>query len=88
MNILDQDVLIVLNLSIDGVFIENTSGDILMCNQAGAEMFGYTIEEITKLNFRDLVPPSESYYLKNRYTEEDLFSREYIDRFICNIYSL
>lgn len=80
MNILDKDVLIALNFSIDGIFIENINGDILMCNQAGAEMFGYTIEEITKLNIRDLVPTSEGYYLKNRYTEKDLFAREYIGR--------
>lgn len=80
MNILDKDVLIALNFSIDGIFIENTGGDILMCNQAGADMFGYTIEEITKLNIRDLVPPTEGYYLKSHYTEEDLFSREYIGR--------
>lgn len=80
MNILDKDVLSALNFSIDGIFIENTGGDILMCNQAGAEMFGYTVEEITKLNIRDLVPPLEGYYLKNQYTEEDLFSGEYIGR--------
>lgn len=80
MNILDEDVLVALNLSIDGIFIENTSGDILMCNQAGAEMFGYTIEEITKLNIRDFVPPDEGYYLKGQYTQEDLFPHEYIGR--------
>lgn len=80
MNILDENILTALNLSIDGIFIENTSGDILMCNKAGAEMFGYTVEEITQLNIRDLVPPSEGYYLKDRYAETDLFSEEYIGR--------
>lgn len=80
MNILDENVLVALNLSIDGIFIENTNGDILMCNQAGAEMFGYTMEEITKLNIRDFVPPMEGYYLKDRYAPEDLFPQEYIGR--------
>lgn len=80
MNIWDEDVLTALDFSIDGIFIENTNGDILMCNQAGAEMFGYTIEEITKLNIRDFVPPSDGYYLKDRYTKADLFPQEYIGR--------
>lgn len=80
MNIMDEDVLIALNFSIDGIFVENTNGDILMCNQAGADMFGYTIEEITKLNIRDLVPSTEGYYLREQYTSSDLFPDEYIGR--------
>ncbi|WMJ83353.1 PAS domain S-box protein [Oscillospiraceae bacterium LTW-04] len=80
MNILDKDLLVLLNLSLEGIFIENVNGDILMCNQSGAEIFGYTIEEITKLNIRDLIPTSERYYLKEQYTQEDLFPHEYIDR--------
>lgn len=80
MDIFNNNVLIALNLSLDGVFIENLNGDILMCNQAGADMFGYTIEEITQLNIKDFVPPEESYYLKERYTDTDLFPTEYISR--------
>lgn len=80
MNILDENVFSALNLSIDGIFIENTNGDILMCNRAGAQMFGYTIEEIIRLNIRDLVPPNAGYYLKERYEKADLFPQEYIGR--------
>lgn len=80
MNIFDDDVLNVLNLCIDGVFIENLNGDILMCNPTGAEMFGYTVEEITQLNIRDFVPPEESYYLKDEYAPSDLYPNEYIRR--------
>jgi len=80
MNIFDDDVLNTLNLCIDGVFIENLNGDILMCNATGAEMFGYTVEEITQLNIRDFVPPEETYYLKDEYAASDLYPTEYIRR--------
>lgn len=80
MDIMNKDMLAALEFSIDGIFIENTTGDILMCNKAGAAMFGYTIEEITKLNIRDLVPSTEGYYLKEEYTERDLFPHQYIER--------
>ncbi len=54
-HIIDKNVLSILDLSLDGIFIENLKGDILMCNQSGADMFGYTIEEMITLNIRDLV---------------------------------
>ena len=76
----DDELLIFLNLSLDGIFIENVNGDILICNQAGADMFGYTIEEITQLNIQDLVPASECFYIKEKYTKQDLFPQEYIGR--------
>ncbi len=79
-HIIDKNVLSILDLSLDGIFIENLKGDILMCNQSGADMFGYTIEEMTTLNIRDLVPDSNNYYLKEIYSKEDLFPQEYIDR--------
>ena len=82
MDVFDSAVLDVLNLSIDGVFIENLKGDILMANHAGAYMLGYTIEEITKLNISDFVPDEEKYYLQEEYKEDDLFSNEYIVRMI------
>jgi len=75
-----KEMLKVLNFSIDGIFIEDTCGNILLCNQAGAEMFGYTIEEMQRLNISNLVPPQEGYYLKDEYKEEDLFPNEYIKR--------
>lgn len=45
-----------LNLSLDGIYIENECGEILECNQSGHEMFGYTKEEMLSLSIRDLVP--------------------------------
>lgn len=80
MDILNNDVMTILDLSLDGVFIENTHGDILQCNQAGADMFGYTKREISELNIRDLVPHKAGYYLKEKYTPDDLFPEDYIDR--------
>ena len=80
MNIVDNELLSMINLSIDGVFVENLEGDILMANQAGALLFGYSIDEVTKLNIRDFVPNEEKYYLKEVYKESDLFPDEYITR--------
>ncbi len=79
-HVIDENVLSILDLSLDGIFIENLRGDILKCNQSGADMFGYTMEEMTTLNIRDLVPDSNNYYLKEIYRKEDLFPQEYIDR--------
>jgi len=44
-----------LNLSLDGIYIENEQGEILNCNQSGHEIFGYTKDEMLKLSIRDLV---------------------------------
>ncbi|WP_084140764.1 sensor domain-containing diguanylate cyclase [Psychrilyobacter atlanticus] len=45
-----------LNLSLDGIYIENERGEILECNQSGHEIFGYTKKEMLNLTIRDLVP--------------------------------
>ncbi|GLI54628.1 hypothetical protein PM10SUCC1_01430 [Propionigenium maris DSM 9537] len=45
-----------LDLSLDGIYIENNRGEILECNPSGHEMFGYTKEEMLNLTIRDLVP--------------------------------
>ena len=44
-----------LDLSLDGIHIENERGEILECNQSGHEIFGYTKKEMLKLSIRDLV---------------------------------
>ena len=53
---LDQAIISVMELSTEGIFIEDTEGNILLCNQAGAAMFGYTPEEMQALHIRDLRP--------------------------------
>ena len=80
MDIFDIDVLNALNFSLEGIFIENTRGDILWTNSAGAEMFGYTIEEIITMNIKNFVPSDEKYYLQKNYEQNDLFPNEYIVR--------
>jgi len=39
----------------DGVFILSLSGDHQYVNQHAAEMFGYSVEELRRLSFRDIV---------------------------------
>ena len=57
---LDQAVISVMELSTEGIFIEDTEGNILLCNQAGAEMFGYSQEELQALHVSALRPASDA----------------------------
>ena len=77
-----DNILYAMDYSLEGIFIENLKGDILKCNRAGANMFGYTIEEITKLNITNFVPEDEKYYLNDEYSDRDLFPNQYIRRAI------
>lgn len=45
-----------IDLSLDGIYIENERGEILDCNTRGHEMFGYSKEEMLQLSIHDLVP--------------------------------
>ena len=47
---------ILVELSSDGIFLEDQYGNILDCNEAGARIYGYKKEEIIGKNIRDLVP--------------------------------
>jgi PAS domain S-box-containing protein len=44
--------------SSDAIFVETLDGDVLDCNAAACEMFGYTKEEMFGLNVVDLIPPA------------------------------
>lgn len=47
---------ILVELSADGIFLEDERGNILDCNESGARIYGYAKEEIIGKNIRDLVP--------------------------------
>ncbi|MCR4428194.1 MAG: PAS domain S-box protein [Caldiserica bacterium] len=47
---------ILVELSADGIFLEDERANILDCNEAGARIYGYKKEEIIGKNVRDLVP--------------------------------
>ena len=76
----DELIMKIMELSIDAIFIEDTAGDILMCNKAATEMFGYTKEELIGLNIKELFPDSQAKYLKEVYTKDDLCENEYVER--------
>ncbi len=41
----------------DGIFIEDLTGQIIEVNPKACEMLGYTSDELTNLNVKDIVPP-------------------------------
>ncbi|MDI6868016.1 MAG: PAS domain S-box protein [Coprothermobacterota bacterium] len=47
---------ILVELSSDGIFLQDQYGNILDCDEAGARIYGYKKEEIIGKNIRDLVP--------------------------------
>ncbi|MGQ8335616.1 PAS domain-containing sensor histidine kinase [Sunxiuqinia sp. A32] len=69
-----------INLSLDGIFLENDRGDILDCNTMGHKMFGYTKEEMLNLNLRDLVPNEFASLLPDIITEEMATGDVYLER--------
>lgn len=79
----EEELLCILNNFNEGIFIGAANGDILWCNNTGAKMFGYTLEEITSCNIRDLVPATESYNLKDQFTQNGQFPNNY--RFHLNM---
>ena len=68
----------IMDLSIDAIFIDAISGNILMCNYAAEKMFGYNEGEMIGLNISDLIPKEDCDYLQPKYKKEDLLEEIYI----------
>ena len=73
-------ILKIMELSIDAIFIDDTSGNVIQCNNAAEKMFGYNKGEMIGLNISDLIPKDDYAYLKPIYKKEDLLENEYIPR--------
>ncbi len=66
-----------LNLSMEGIYLENDRGEILDCNESIHRMLGYTKKEFLSLSLADLMPedqrksfsPEKSIDLKNSHKE-------------------
>ncbi|MFW5799751.1 MAG: PAS domain S-box protein, partial [Spirochaetota bacterium] len=56
--------------STDAIFIENIDGEILDCNYSACSLYGYTKEEMVKLNAYDLTPKRFHERLRNVVTKE------------------
>lgn len=69
-----------IDLSLDGIYIENERGEILDCNVRGHEMFGYTKEEMLQLSIKDLVPPESKQQIPEFITEEMATGDVYVER--------
>ena len=70
---LDQAIISVMELSTEGIFIEDTEGNILLCNEAGAAMFGYTPEELQQ-KVEELRTQLEEFY--NTWVDPDMDGRK------------
>lgn len=75
-----QGMMQIMDYCIDGIFIEDTKGNILTCNKAGARMFGYTKEELEGMNIIELIYEEDAAYTQAEYTSLDVFADEYIER--------
>lgn len=69
-----------INLSLDGIFIENERGEILDCNKSGHEMFGYTKEEMLTKSIRDLVPEEFANELPDIISDDMATGDIYVER--------
>jgi PAS domain-containing protein len=67
----EEQFRILVEMSIDAIFLETTEGRILECNAAGAKMFGYTKEEMIGLTISDLVPEEFAKKLPRVITEKE-----------------
>jgi PAS domain S-box-containing protein len=50
----------------DGIFQITADGDIVAINPSFAQMHGYTVDELMKMNLKDLDTPETSYYAPER----------------------
>jgi len=69
-----------INLSLDGIYIENERGEILDCNTRGHEMFGYSKKEMLQLSVRDLVPPGFRELIPEVIPDEMATGEAYVER--------
>jgi len=69
-----------LDLSLDGIYIENDRGQILDCNKSGHEMFGYTKKEMLNLSIKDLVPEEFAHELPEIIPDDMATGEMYLER--------
>ncbi len=67
-------------MAIDGIFVETDRGEILDCNSSACRMFGYTKEEMLGLTIADLVPDEFAKNLPERITAEDITGNVAVER--------
>jgi len=67
----EEQFRILVEMSVDAIFLETTEGRILECNTVGAKMFGYTKKEMIGLTISDLVPENFAKKLPRVITEKE-----------------
>jgi PAS domain S-box-containing protein/putative nucleotidyltransferase with HDIG domain len=56
---------LLIEASTDAIFLESMDGSILDCNDIALQLYGYTHDEIMKLNIRDLISPDYHHIIEN-----------------------
>ncbi len=69
-----------IDLSLDGIYIENERGEILDCNTRGHEMFGYSKGEMLQLSIHDLVPLEFRTLIPDIIPDEMATGEAYVER--------
>ncbi|HJV23183.1 MAG TPA: PAS domain S-box protein [Holophagaceae bacterium] len=54
-----QNLKAIMDQASDGIFVADAATRYLDANRRALEMVGYTLEELTRLSIRDLIPPEE-----------------------------
>ena len=57
--------------AVDGIFLADPTGRYVDANSAGAQMLGYTLEELRQLTFSDVIAPEEISRLPEQFAELD-----------------
>ncbi|MFV0375812.1 MAG: ATP-binding protein [Mangrovibacterium sp.] len=68
------------DLSLDGIYLEDERGKILDCNTVGHQLFGYTREEMLQLSIRDLVPTEFAHLLPDLIPPDMATGDVYLER--------
>ncbi len=69
-----------IDLSLDGIYIEDERGHVLDCNLSGHKMFGYTKEEMLTKSIKDLVPEEFAELLPEIIPQEMATGDVYVER--------
>ncbi|OPL19962.1 MAG: hypothetical protein AVO35_00455 [Candidatus Aegiribacteria sp. MLS_C] len=70
---------ILVESSLDAIFLESFEGEVLECNSAACELLGYTKEELVGMRTSDLLPRDKQDLIGSIVKELDTFGRSFVE---------